>query len=291
MALVKKTILLVLLPTLLFAASSSAGADESDSEMRKALDSEYIAEIENPKNEVVDKVLHAEPLYIDLIRDLGARAGELEVNLGYGVQDKREFARFEYLAEIEWAPFNRLGIELELPFSQTTQYAERTFDQPRTDGMNSVKAAAQYTFFVSEPYATSAAVGYLHEFLRAPALADNSGAGFVGNLYNPFFVIAHRWTNNWHTLLYAGPRHTAAIESYTTWENNLSFHYMLSGTRHFIGLEMNQEIAQKHNTITYRPQIRLQLSHNLLIGLVVGVPDNMRRNGMSSFVRLIYEIS
>lgn len=266
-------------------------APATDTDTRRELDSEYIAEVENPKNEVTDKVLHAEPLYIDLIRDLGARAGELEVNLGYGVQDKREFARFDYLAEIEWAPINRLGIELELPFSQTTQYAERTLDQPRTDGLNSVKAATQYTFLVSERYATSAAVGYLHEFLRAPAIADNTQTGFIGNLYNPFFVVAHRWSNNWHTLLYAGPRHTAAPESYTTWENNLSFHYILSGTRHFIGLEMNQEIANRRSTITFRPQIRLQLSHNLLIGLVAGLPDNMRRNGMCTFVRLIYELS
>jgi len=280
-----------LLLLLLIPVRHAFAAAESDKQTRRDLDSEYIAEIENPEQESTDKVLHAEPLFIDLIRDLGARAGELEVNLGYGVQDKREFARFDYLAEIEWAPLNRLGIELELPFSQTAQYAERTLDQPRSDGLNSVKAATQYTFLVSERFATSAAVGYLHEFLRAPAVADSTATGFIGSLYNPFFVIAHRWNNNWHTLLYAGPRHTAASITQTTWENNLSFHYMLSGTRHFVGLELNQEISDRRTSLTFRPQIRLQLSHNVLIGLVVGLPDNMRRNGMSSFVRLIYELS
>lgn len=281
--------LLIFSPVL--AVAGHVHAQRADEQTLKGLDSEYIAEIENPRNEITDKVLHAEPLYVDLIRDLGARAGELEVNLGYGVQDKREFARFDYLAEIEWAPINRLGIELELPFSQTTQYAERTIDQPRTDGLNSVKAATQFTFFVSERFATSAAVGYLHEFLRAPAVADSTCPGFIGNLYNPFFVVAHRWNNNWHTLLYTGPRHSATAKAYITWENNLSFHYMLSGTRHFIGLEMNQQLTDRQSSITFRPQIRLQLSHNLLIGLVAGLPDNMRRNGMSSFVRLIYELS
>jgi len=39
-------------------------------------DSIYIAETENVKGK--DKVLHAEPLFIDLIRDLGARKGENE---------------------------------------------------------------------------------------------------------------------------------------------------------------------------------------------------------------------
>lgn len=39
-------------------------------------DSLYIQQVED--NKEPDKVLHAEPLYIDLIRDLGARKGEKE---------------------------------------------------------------------------------------------------------------------------------------------------------------------------------------------------------------------
>ena len=31
------------------------------------------------------KVDHAEPLYIDLMRDLGARKGEAEINVGFGL--------------------------------------------------------------------------------------------------------------------------------------------------------------------------------------------------------------
>lgn len=257
---------------------------------QEKLDQAYIAEVEDPTPQSIDKVLHAEPLYIDLIRDLGARAGELEVNLGYGVQDKREFAKFEYLAEIEWAPINRLGVEFELPFSQFSQFAERTADQPLASGLNSIKLAAQFTFLVSEQHATSAAIGYLHEFLRTPALPGQIGTGFIGNLYNPFFIAARRWGNNFHTLLYAGPRIITTNHTELYWENNFNFHYMLSGTRHFIGIEINQELAAGKSTITFRPQIRLQLTHNLLIGLVAGLPDNWSRNGMSSFVRLIYEL-
>ncbi len=127
----------------------------------KKLDKEYIAEVESPEGEKSDKVLHAEPLFIDLIRDLGARAGEMEVNLGMGVNDKRNFARVDYLAEIEWAPFNRLGVEFELPFTDNTRYDELTTSQPGPSGLSSIKVATQYTFFVSEKYATSAALGYL----------------------------------------------------------------------------------------------------------------------------------
>ncbi len=48
-------------------------------------DSMYIAEVQD--HHEPDKVLHAEPLFIDLIRDLGARKGEREWNIGFGMTD------------------------------------------------------------------------------------------------------------------------------------------------------------------------------------------------------------
>ena len=52
-----------------------APADTLDK--RTIRDTLYIYEVED-KFEGPDKVLHAEPLFIDLIRDLGARQGEAE---------------------------------------------------------------------------------------------------------------------------------------------------------------------------------------------------------------------
>lgn len=52
-------------------------------------DSLYIQEVENPK--LRPKILHAEPLYIDLIRDLGARKGEKEWNVGFGLADANTY--------------------------------------------------------------------------------------------------------------------------------------------------------------------------------------------------------
>ena len=88
-------------------------------------DSLYIIQIEELKEP--DKVLHAEPLYIDLIRDLGARKGEKEWNVGLGLTDNLSFDSYEALIEYEWAPVNRLGLEVELPF---TFYAP--MKQPKT---------------------------------------------------------------------------------------------------------------------------------------------------------------
>ena len=60
-------------------------------------------ETENEKN-LPNKVTHAEPLYIDLIRDLGARKGEREWNVGLGLTDRSDYDEYITLVEYEWAP-------------------------------------------------------------------------------------------------------------------------------------------------------------------------------------------
>jgi hypothetical protein len=62
---IKKIVMLIFL----LASSVSLIAQITKSEK----DSIYIQQVEDHKEP--DKVLHAEPLYIDLIRDLGARKG------------------------------------------------------------------------------------------------------------------------------------------------------------------------------------------------------------------------
>ncbi len=73
------------MPIVLLASSSIAYSQISNTEK----DSLYINQIEEKKQPA--KVLHAEPLYIDLIRDLGARKGEREWNLGLGLTDELTF--------------------------------------------------------------------------------------------------------------------------------------------------------------------------------------------------------
>lgn len=63
------------------------------------------------------KLHHAEPLYIDLIRDLGARKGEKEWNIGGGMREVDGYYRFTPFIEYEWAVADRLGLEIELPFT------------------------------------------------------------------------------------------------------------------------------------------------------------------------------
>ncbi len=230
----------------------------------KMADSVYIQEIET-KHEPA-KVLHAEPLYIDLIRDLGARKGEKEWNIGFGLTDNNDFDSYTALVEYEFAPVDRLGLEVELPF---TLYYPNNGKTPRDsipgNRLNSFKLAGQYTFFVSELLNTSLAIGYIHE-LELGQFKSYKDKVWTGNVYNPFFVAAKRWGDNFHTLVYAGPYITHHFDhnaSDIRWQFNTNFHYLIPGTRNFIGLEFNKEVADKDFDMTIRPQLRLSIADNL----------------------------
>ena len=277
----KKTLVLIIL----LASSTYSIAQITKTEK----DSIYIQQIEDHKEP--DKVLHAEPLYIDLIRDLGARKGEKEWNIGLGLTDNLKFDSYEALIEYEWAPIDRLGLEVELPFTFYAPQNGIESDSIPSNSLNSIKIATQWSFFVSEPMATSMAIGYINEF----ELSDfrNFGSPFIkGNIYNPFFVVAKRWGNNFHSLIYTGPvieQNFVTNKFHTAYDINTSFHYMITGTRNFIGVEFNKTIDNSDFDMTIRPQMRLGIADNLLIGIVAGIPVSRENERLSSFVRLIWE--
>ncbi len=281
-----KSLFCILFSTITIANTTAQTTDTTTISNRQ-LDSLYIQEIEN--NREPGKVLHAEPLYIDLIRDLGARKGEKEWNIGLGLTDNNTHDEYTALVEYEFAPIDRLGLEIELPF---------TFYYPGTNGsapgnkLNGIKMAAQYTFFVSEKSATSMALGYLHEFEITEFNDYGKGRLFTGNIYNPFLVAAKRWGQNFHTLVYTGPvieNHYHATLSHTTWQVNSNFHYMIPSTRNFIGVEFNKEFIKADFDMTVRPQMRVGIADNLLIGIVTGIPIKRENQRFSTFLRLIYE--
>ncbi|WP_421811923.1 HAEPLYID family protein [Flagellimonas sp.] len=275
----------ILVLTIVLVPSTYISAQITDAEK----DSLYIQQIEDHKEP--DKVLHAEPLYIDLIRDLGARKGEKEWNVGLGLTDNLKFDSYEALIEYEWAPIDRLGLEVELPFTFYSPVNGTANDSIPSNQLNSIKIAAQWSFFVNEPMATSMALGYINEF----ELSDfrNFGKPFIkGNVYNPFLVVAKRWGNNFHSLIYTGPlieQNFSSNKFHATYDINTSFHYMISGTRNFIGVEFNKTIDNGDFDMTMRPQMRLGIADNLLIGIVAGVPVSRENQRLSSFVRLIWE--
>jgi hypothetical protein len=278
-----------LLLTSLFIISISARLIAQEEINNATRDSIYISEVEDVVGR--DKVLHAEPLFIDLIRDLGARKGEKEWNVGFGMTDKANYNAYETLIEYEWAPIDRLGLEVELPFSFYSPLDKSSADTLPLNRLESLKLATQWSFFVNERISTSLAIGYIHEFIT-PDFSRMGKQFLDGNLYNPFFVAAKRWGNNFHTLLYTGPLIEKELHKdhvHFSYDINTNFHYMITGTRNFIGLEINKTLQHDEFTLTLRPQMRVEINDHLLIGIVTGIPIGNEKERISTFLRIIYE--
>ncbi len=282
---------IVAIAMLLAHAIASAQTErEETKEINNTKDSLYIEEVEN-KTEL-PKVLHAEPLFIDLIRDLGARKGEREWNIGFGITDNQKYDAYQTLVEYEWAPADRLGLEVEVPFTFHAPLNGTARSEVPSHRMESIKTAMQYTFLVSERINTSLAIGYINELELADLSSMRSDNIVQGNVFNPFFVAAKRWGTNFHTLIYTGPRLEKPFND-KHWHNrfdvNTNIHYMIPGTRNFIGMEFNKEFSGHDFDMTIRPQLRVSVADNLLIGIVAGIPVQRKNERFSSFLRLIWE--
>lgn len=67
-----------------------------------------------------------EPMVFDLVRSLGARAGELEANTLFQIDLRPGAPEFRFAPEMEWAPFDGFALELELPFVEERLVAWKT---------------------------------------------------------------------------------------------------------------------------------------------------------------------
>lgn len=254
-------------------------------------DSIYISEVEEVEPGPL-KLLHAEPLYIDLIRDLGARKGEKEWNLGMGITDKLGYDEYEFLVEYEFAPIDRLGLEIELPFTVIApRRGEPRNGNPPGSRLESLKLAAQYTFLVSKKLQTSLAFGYINE-LEFSDFRNFGRPVFTGNVFNPFLIAAKRIGDNFHTLVYTGPHVRLPFDggaAHMVYEVNTNFHYMIRGTRNFIGVEFNKEFNGGDFDMVIRPQMRVGIADNFLVGIVTGIPIEREDQRFSMFTRIIWE--
>ncbi len=240
------------------------------------------------------KIEHAEPLFIDLIRDLGARKGEREWNVGMGMFDRLNYDKYEALIEYEWAVKDRVGLEIEVPISiYTSNGLETSIGMRPSNRVESVKTAFQWTFLVSEKMNTSMAIGGINEFAFTALDSISRSSVFEGDVVNPFIIAATNWRNGFHSLIYTGPRwfipFNSELSSEFEYEINTNFHYMIPNTRNFIGIEFNKILTEDDFDMTIRPQMRVSISNNLLVGIVGGIPIKRERERLSSFIRLIYE--
>lgn len=225
----------------------------------------------------IAKIYHAEPLYVDLIRDLGARKGEREINIAAGMVDDHDRFTQNYLIEYEFAPVNRLGLEIEVPITFSTLRVTSN-DKPGKEirnGVEGIKGALQYSFLISSRFQMTLAAGYLIE------------AGNLPTLHNPFLIIAKRWGHHFHSLIYTGPVYTqTTLQSFDV---NFNVHYVLSATRNFVGMEINMRTGPTRE-IALHPQMKLSLSPLSSVGFVAGVGHTDKGEHVEFLIRVIREL-
>lgn len=238
------------------------------------------------------KVSHAEPIFQDLVRDLGARKGEKEFNIGADFSSTKNYRENGYLAEYEFAPINRLGLEVETDFSFFSPKNGTAKEQIPGNRLDGIRFSAQYTFFVSEKAQASMALGYTQVLEFTDFKNYGRGKFITGLVYSPFFVAAKKWGSNIHTLVYTYPKIKHELGEKGTpvdWEINSSVMYSLPNSGHFIGMEVNKEISHDKMLVTLRPQVKIKLDSNFAVGIVTGIPVSHQEESISSFFRLVYE--
>ncbi|TLV02110.1 HAEPLYID family protein [Dyadobacter luticola] len=238
------------------------------------------------------KIRHAEPLYMDLIRDLGARKGEKEWNVGYGIEGHKDYTINHSFVEYEFSPVNRLGLEVEVPFAFYRSAASNEHVEIPRNRIEGLKLASQYTFLVSKKHQMSMAAGYMHEFRAHSFYSIDHGRGMLkGHSVSPFFIVAKKWGSRINTMLYTGPEWEVTAgenKSELFYQTNASMHYVLP-SGNFVGIEVNDERSAVSRQTVLRPQVKLILTPRLALGLLTGIPTNFHENGMSFMVRVIFE--
>ena len=124
-----------------------------------------------------------EPMLFDMVRGLGARAGEVEVNTLVTVPwgGRRRDLELDWAPEIEWAPIHGLALELELPM--------------QNGHLHALKAAAQRTF--QRPRARPAFIDGVQALVEArPGVVDTTA----------LYLLGYRLDRRWSALGMAGAR-------------------------------------------------------------------------------------
>lgn len=247
---------------------------------------------------------HYMPLYLDIPAEMNVKKGYSEINLAGGYADFKDYNGFRTLLEYDFAPINKLGFEIEIPFVFVNQ-KESTMQNENTDvivpeeggaiqSAMALRLGFNYSLFSSQKSKTSLAIGYFNEFELTPF--NHFGKPLLeGNVYNPFIAIAKIWGSRLHSMLYMGPAISQSFENFETKTNYrfnsiISYRFGKGEKENFAGIECNQTWAKENSgQMVLRPQIQMEITSKYKLGFVASLPiatDN-HLNG-SGFLRLIY---
>jgi len=247
---------------------------------------------------------HYMPMYLDMPAELNVKKGYKEFNLGFGYASFKDFNGQRLMLEYDFAPIDKLGFEIEIPFIFVQQKNAQTNTGIQDvivpeEGGNIQSAIAMrlglnYTIRSFIEAKTSISVGYFNEFESSPFV--HFGKPIVeANIYNPFFSVAKVWGNRFHTMIYTGPAIRQSFtgeETKTAYRFNptISYHIGKLSKENYIALECNNVWAKEDaGQMVLRPQFQIQLSEKWKFGFVGGVPiaTGNHLNG-SGILRIVY---
>ena len=205
-----------------------------------------------------------EPLFFDLVRGLGARKDELEVNvlLGLTRTSDRRFA-LDWAPEVEWAPVDNLAVEFELPMADRHVVA--------------LKGAIQWTAPSPSP-ALAHGVQVLGEYLLDERLTEVSALYLIGGRTGRASVFGM-----------IGPRLDLGSEVRPSLVASPSVFYDVDEAL-TVGLEGNARLGKQGDWRTQAlAQVHWQVSHRFRLQAGTGVRIEPARAHPVAAVRLVLE--
>lgn len=208
-----------------------------------------------------------EPMVFDLVRPLGARKGETEINVLSLVPYNQRSARSEWAPEFEWAVADGVALEFELPFEDWT--------------LESYKMAGQLTF------GTAFNDHFIHG-CQSILLYDRRS-----NRWSPtlLYIAGVQFDDYWSALVMAGLRTGLPGDDRSERTESL---FNFSVFRHLsdyvsAGLESNSSTSlsgkAEHRLM---PQLHLELQDHIMLQLGSGCLFSPKGTIPESALRLIY---
>lgn len=242
------------------------------------------------------KIKHAVPVFADFSTDLGSLKGESEFNVNFGYQKfSRNYHELLSQLELEFAPYDDIGIEIKLPYNAYFNNELATQERP-DNRMEFVQWSLQYTFLKLPARGISMAMGLINTYeIESPEskLARNQTPEVNAVLYNPFLIVAKNYKDLIFFTFGGGPQITQDFEN----ENvdlgaifNTAIHYGFSENDHYIGIELNQQLRDGELENFIRPQVSLELSKNFSLGIAIGIPVDLNDVNWNGFLRLNYKL-
>jgi hypothetical protein len=201
-----------------------------------------------------------EPLVFDLVRPLGAKRGELEVNSLFRLSPRRDPRHLLWAPEVEYAFADGYGIELELPMEDT--------------GLESVKMALQGT--LPGPSPRTFIHGWQGIFERSRH--DSSQIDLL-------YLAGARWHPRWSGFTMTGLRLYRDEGTDRAFLGNYSLFYHAADEMSF-GLESNLARGSGRHSFLLMPQLHVRRSRYNVQGGV----GALREDG-ATHVQLAWRIS